>query len=161
MKSQQDINKELVIQAFDTLFNKRDYAGAERFWSPTYIQHSAHISPGREGLFGLIKSLPATLKYEHGLIVAEGALLGDGLDLFGDFWRKGYAAADLSCACSLCRGHVYTNIHQSGAFGLAEVLSVPAGLPGCNSSKYALSAMQGLGLYARSLAPPDERLRSG
>ena len=54
------------------MFNKRDYAGAERFWSPTYIQHSAHISPGREGLFGLIKSLPATLKYEHGLIIAEG-----------------------------------------------------------------------------------------
>ena len=62
-------NKALVIEAFDTLFNKRDYAGAERFWSPTYIQHSAHISPGREGLFGLIKSLPATLKYEHGLII--------------------------------------------------------------------------------------------
>jgi predicted SnoaL-like aldol condensation-catalyzing enzyme len=65
-------NKALVIEAFDTLFNKRDYAGAERFWSRTYIQHSAHISPGREGLFGLIKSLPATLRYEHGLIVAEG-----------------------------------------------------------------------------------------
>ena len=65
-------NKALVIEAFDTLFNKRDYAGAERFWSPTYIQHSAHISPGREGLFGLIKSLPATLKYEHGLTIAEG-----------------------------------------------------------------------------------------
>jgi predicted SnoaL-like aldol condensation-catalyzing enzyme len=65
-------NKALVIEAFDTLFNKRDYAGAERFWSPTYIQHSAHISPGREGLFGLIKSLPATLKYEQGLIITEG-----------------------------------------------------------------------------------------
>jgi predicted SnoaL-like aldol condensation-catalyzing enzyme len=65
-------NKALVVEAFDTLFNKRDYAGAERFWSPTYIQHSAHISPGREGLFGLIKSLPATLKYEQGLIIAEG-----------------------------------------------------------------------------------------
>ena len=65
-------NKALVIEAFDTLFNKRDYVGAERFWSPTYIQHSAHISPGREGLFGLIKSLPATLKYEHGLIIAQG-----------------------------------------------------------------------------------------
>jgi predicted SnoaL-like aldol condensation-catalyzing enzyme len=65
-------NKALVIEAFDTLFNKRDYAGAERFWSPTYIQHSAHISSGREGLFGLIKSLPATLKYDHGLIIAEG-----------------------------------------------------------------------------------------
>jgi predicted SnoaL-like aldol condensation-catalyzing enzyme len=67
-----DQNKALVLQAFDTLFNKRDYAAAEQFWSPDYIQHSAHIEPGREGLFNLIKSLPPTLKYEAGLIVAEG-----------------------------------------------------------------------------------------
>lgn len=65
-------NKALVLKAFDTLFNNRDYAAAERFWSPNYIQHSAHIAPGREGLFNLIKSLPATLKYEPGTIVAEG-----------------------------------------------------------------------------------------
>jgi predicted SnoaL-like aldol condensation-catalyzing enzyme len=65
-------NKELVLKAFDTLFNKRDYAMAERFWSPNYIQHSAHIAPGRDGLFNLIKSLPATLKYEAGTIVAGG-----------------------------------------------------------------------------------------
>ena len=25
--------KELVLQAFDTLFNKRDYKAAERYWS--------------------------------------------------------------------------------------------------------------------------------
>ena len=65
-------NKALVLEAFDTLFNKRDYAAAEKFWSPDYIQHSAHIAPGREGLFNLIKSLPPTLKYESGAIVAEG-----------------------------------------------------------------------------------------
>ena len=65
-------NKALVLKAFDTLFNKRDYAMAEQFWSPQYIQHSAHIAPGREGLFDLIKSLPSTLKYEAGTIVAEG-----------------------------------------------------------------------------------------
>jgi predicted SnoaL-like aldol condensation-catalyzing enzyme len=65
-------NKALVLEAFDTLFNKRDYAAAEKFWSPHYIQHSAHSAPGREGLFDLIKSLPPTLKYEPGTIVAEG-----------------------------------------------------------------------------------------
>ena len=68
-------NKAIVLEAFDTLFNKRDYAAAERFWSPNYIQHSAHIAPGREGLFALIKSLPDTLKYEHDMIVAEGNLV--------------------------------------------------------------------------------------
>jgi predicted SnoaL-like aldol condensation-catalyzing enzyme len=68
-------NKALVLEAFDTLFNKRDYAAAEKFWSPRYIQHSAHIPPGRDGVFNLIKSLPATLKYEHGTIVAEGSFV--------------------------------------------------------------------------------------
>ena len=71
-KTTPEQNKALVLEAFDTLFNKRDYATAERFWSPEYIQHSAHIAPGRGGLFNLIKSLPPTLKYEPGTIVAEG-----------------------------------------------------------------------------------------
>jgi predicted SnoaL-like aldol condensation-catalyzing enzyme len=68
----QEKNKALVLKAFDTLFNKRDYVAAERYWSPAYIQHSAHIAPGRDGLFNLIKSMPATLKYEPGVIVADG-----------------------------------------------------------------------------------------
>src|SRR5271163_3484703 len=74
-QTQQEKNKALVLEAFDTLFNKRDYAAAERYWSPHYIQHSAHIAPGREGLFGLIMSMPPTLKYEPGLIVADGDLV--------------------------------------------------------------------------------------
>ncbi|HKA20781.1 MAG TPA: nuclear transport factor 2 family protein [Blastocatellia bacterium] len=72
MKTGAEGNKELVLEAFDTLFNKRDYAAAEKFWSPDYIQHSAHIPPGRDGLFNLVKSLPPTLKYEPGTIVADG-----------------------------------------------------------------------------------------
>ena len=71
-KTTQAQNKSLVLEAFDTLFNKRDYAAAEKFWSPGYIQHSAHIAPGRKGLFDLVKSLPPTLKYEPGTIVANG-----------------------------------------------------------------------------------------
>jgi predicted SnoaL-like aldol condensation-catalyzing enzyme len=71
-RTKQEKNKALVLEAFDTLFNKRDYVAAERYWSPHYIQHSAHIAPGREGLFDLIKSIPPTLKYEPGTIVAEG-----------------------------------------------------------------------------------------
>ena len=71
-ESKEARNKALVLKAFDTLFNKRDYKAAESFWSPKYIQHSAHIEPGREGLMNLIKSLPPTLKYEAGAIVADG-----------------------------------------------------------------------------------------
>ena len=65
-------NMALVLEAFDTLFNKRNYDAAARFWSPDYIQHSAHIPPGRDGLFNLIRSLPPTLRYEPGVIAAGG-----------------------------------------------------------------------------------------
>ena len=69
---QEAANKALVLEAFDTLFNKKDLAAAERFWSPGYLQHSAHIAPGRDGLFNLVRNAPATLRYENRLIMAEG-----------------------------------------------------------------------------------------
>jgi predicted SnoaL-like aldol condensation-catalyzing enzyme len=87
--SQREANKALVLNAFDTLFNKRDYAAAEEFWSPSYIQHSAHIEPGREGLFKLIRSLPDTLRYEPALAVADG----DFVMVHGRFSGFGQPAA--------------------------------------------------------------------
>ena len=91
----QEKNKALVLEAFDTLFNKRDYAAAEKYWSPDYIQHSAHIEPGRDGLFNLIQSAPDTLRYEHQLIVAEG----DYVIIHGRFSGSGrpvaWVAADI------------------------------------------------------------------
>jgi epsilon-lactone hydrolase len=88
MSATEDANKALVIQAFDTLFNRRDYSDAEAFWSPDYIQHSAHIAPGRAGLFDLVKSLPAELRYEHQLVVADG----DYVMLHGRFSGHGQPA---------------------------------------------------------------------
>lgn len=83
-------NKQIVLEAFETLFNKRDYAKAARFWSPRYIQHSAHIEPGREGLFNLVKSLPSTLRYENAVVAVDGDFVllhgrfsGSGLPMFG------------------------------------------------------------------------------
>ncbi|RXH58185.1 nuclear transport factor 2 family protein [Granulicella sibirica] len=67
-----ETNRALVLEAFDTLFNKRDYARAETLWSPEYIQHSAHIGPGRDGLLDLTKALPTTLRYENAVAAAEG-----------------------------------------------------------------------------------------
>ena len=72
IKSSEDTRVQAVLNAFDTLFNKRDYASAGPFWSPHYIQHSAHIPPGRDGLFGLVKALPATLRYENHIAAASG-----------------------------------------------------------------------------------------
>jgi predicted SnoaL-like aldol condensation-catalyzing enzyme len=78
------------------LSRQRDYKAAERFWSPNYIQHSAHIPPGREGLFNLIKSAPPTLRYEHGVILADkenvivhGRFSGHGLSM------RNWIAADI------------------------------------------------------------------
>jgi predicted SnoaL-like aldol condensation-catalyzing enzyme len=81
-------NKAFVLEAFETLFNKRDYAAAERFWSPNYVQHSAHIPQGREGLFALIKGIPDSLHYENGLTVANG----DYVLLHGRFSGMGLPA---------------------------------------------------------------------
>src|SRR5690242_20383446 len=78
-KATEEKNKELVLEAFDTLFNQHDYIAAERYWSPKYVQHSAHIPPGREGLFNLIKNIPPTLMYEPGTIVADIVRMEDGI----------------------------------------------------------------------------------
>jgi predicted SnoaL-like aldol condensation-catalyzing enzyme len=82
-------NKAFVLEAFETLFNKRDYAAAARFWSDRYIQHSAHIAPGREGLFDLVRATPETLRYENQLVVAEG----DYVIAHGRFTGNGRPAA--------------------------------------------------------------------
>jgi predicted SnoaL-like aldol condensation-catalyzing enzyme len=81
-------NKALVLEAFDTLFNRRDYAAAQRFWSSDYIQHSAHIEPGREGLFELVKAAPPDMRYENALITANG----DYVMLHGRFCNVGQPA---------------------------------------------------------------------
>ena len=73
--SVEEQNKAIVRDAFETLFNNRDYAAAETYWSPEYIQHSAHIPPGRDGLFELVRSLPATSRHETELIMADGDLV--------------------------------------------------------------------------------------
>jgi predicted SnoaL-like aldol condensation-catalyzing enzyme len=72
VKATTEQNKRLVLEGFDTRFNKRDYEAAKRCWSSSYIQHSFHIEPCRDGLFNLVRSAPPTLRYEPGLIVAEG-----------------------------------------------------------------------------------------
>ncbi|KJC59393.1 hypothetical protein UP10_17945 [Bradyrhizobium sp. LTSPM299] len=87
--SNEDGQVRIVLDAFDMLFNKRDYASAERFWSPRYIQHSAHIAPGRDGLFELVKGLPATLRYENHVAAASG----DFVILHGRFSGHGLPAA--------------------------------------------------------------------
>jgi predicted SnoaL-like aldol condensation-catalyzing enzyme/predicted ester cyclase len=88
-------NKALVLKAFDTLFNKRDYEAAARFWSPDYIQHSAHIAPGRDGLFGLVRAAPAELRYENAVAVADGEYVLLHGRFTGDGRPRAWIAADI------------------------------------------------------------------
>ena len=81
-------NMQIPLNAFDTLFNRRDYATAERFWSPSYIQHGAHI-PGRDGLFNLIKAMPDTQHCKNHIAAASG----DFIILHGRFSGLGQRAA--------------------------------------------------------------------
>jgi predicted SnoaL-like aldol condensation-catalyzing enzyme len=63
-------NKTLVLEAFDALFNRRDFEAVERYWSSDYVQHSPGIGPGRDGLVALVRSVRR--QYESALVVAEG-----------------------------------------------------------------------------------------
>jgi hypothetical protein len=42
-QSSEEKNKALVLEAFETLFNKRDYAAAERYRSLNYVHSTAPI----------------------------------------------------------------------------------------------------------------------
>ena len=77
------------------MFNKRDYEAAARFWLPSYIQHSAHIEPGREGLLNLVRSLPPTLKYQPGAIAASGNYVIVHGRFSGHGQPKNWVAADI------------------------------------------------------------------
>ena len=65
-------NRTLVLEAFSALFNERNYEKAAMYWSADYIQHSAYISAGRDGLFDLAEGLPSTARYENAVAVAQG-----------------------------------------------------------------------------------------
>jgi len=88
-------NKKIVLQAFETLFNRRDYQAAEKFWSPGYIQHSAHIPPGRDGLFNLVRAAPPTLHYENSLVFAADDLVMLHGRFSGNGRSHNWVAADI------------------------------------------------------------------
>lgn len=70
-KLTQEQSTALVLGAFDTFINKRDYAAADQYWSDGYIQRSAHIAPSPDGLFNQVRTVPRALEYENHAIAAE------------------------------------------------------------------------------------------
>ena len=126
--------KAFCLEAFDTLFNKRDYAKALEFWSEGYIQHSAHIPPGRDGLFNLVRALPNTSRYENGRIMADG----DFAMLHGRFSGNGAPRAWIACdVLRLANGRFEEHW---------DVLQDEA---------TAAESKSGLPMFGTSFAPPD------
>lgn len=85
----EETNKALVLAAFDAAFNQRAPDAYERYWSPTYIQHSAHIPPGRDGLRDLVAAAPPEMRHEAGRVAASG----DYVLIHGRFTNIGQAKA--------------------------------------------------------------------
>lgn len=126
--------KSMILEAFDTLFNKRDYAKAEDYWSKDYIQHSAFIAPGRQGLFDLIRSAPDTLHYENDRIMVEG----DWAMLHGRFSGNGRP-----------RAWIATDIVRLDNGRLIEHWDV------LQDEVTATESQSGLPMFGTSFAPPE------
>jgi predicted SnoaL-like aldol condensation-catalyzing enzyme len=90
-----EANKRLVLEALDVLFNKHDYNAALRFWSPNYIQHSAHIPQGREGLFNLIRGAPAGPAIRGWADLGRGRVHDGPRQIFGQWAPRDWIAADI------------------------------------------------------------------
>ncbi|WP_066039505.1 nuclear transport factor 2 family protein [Herbiconiux solani] len=88
--------KDIVIEATEQLFNRKDTAILDQVFGPVYVQHSALGADGVDGLKVLVSSLPETAGYtltriiaDGGLVVTEGEFTGFApVPLTGyDVWR--------------------------------------------------------------------------
>ncbi|MES2490610.1 MAG: nuclear transport factor 2 family protein [Pseudomonadota bacterium] len=68
-------NKALVLAALSGVFVKRDATFVDRYFDPNYRQHNPAIPNGPEAIKGLLPMLSPELKYELGMVVAEGDLV--------------------------------------------------------------------------------------
>jgi predicted SnoaL-like aldol condensation-catalyzing enzyme len=68
-------NKELVLEAMTSLFQRHDASAVERLYARDYIQHNPNIPQGRDALQAIVAGLPEHVFYEPGLIVAGDDLV--------------------------------------------------------------------------------------
>jgi predicted SnoaL-like aldol condensation-catalyzing enzyme len=68
-------NRELVLDAMTSLFQRHDGSAVERLYADDYIQHNPGIPQGRDALRGVVETLSPSVHYEPGLIIAEGDLV--------------------------------------------------------------------------------------
>lgn len=68
-------NKALVLAALTGVFVKRDASDVDRYFDANYHQHNPAIPNGPEAIKALLPMLNPELKYELGMVVAEGDLV--------------------------------------------------------------------------------------
>jgi predicted SnoaL-like aldol condensation-catalyzing enzyme len=69
-------NKAVVLEVLTTAFDEgKDFTALDKYVHPDFAQHNPQIPGGRDGLRGFAASLPDTVRYEPGAILAEGDLV--------------------------------------------------------------------------------------
>lgn len=68
-------NRALVLDAMTSLFQRHDASAVDRLYAHDYIQHNPHIPQGRDALRRIVETLPPSVHYEPGLMIAEGDLV--------------------------------------------------------------------------------------
>lgn len=68
-------NRELVLDAMTSLFQRHDASAVDRLYTHDYIQHNPNIPQGRDALRSIVEMLSPSVRYEPGLVIAEGDLV--------------------------------------------------------------------------------------
>jgi predicted SnoaL-like aldol condensation-catalyzing enzyme len=66
------MNKELVLAATAGLLDERDLGAIDKYFAQNYVQHSAFLEDGVDGLREFIGALPSEFSYERRRVLAQG-----------------------------------------------------------------------------------------
>jgi predicted SnoaL-like aldol condensation-catalyzing enzyme len=65
-------NKELVLAATAALLDDRVLGAIDMYFDPNYVQHSALLADGVDGLRDFVRGLPSEFRYEPARVLAQG-----------------------------------------------------------------------------------------
>lgn len=90
---EEQVNKEIVVEAYQRTFGDLDVAAIDEFFSEDFKQHNPTIADGPEGVKELVRTLSAQgvkkqkIEFKH--IIAEGdvVILHSRYEMAGAEWR--------------------------------------------------------------------------
>jgi len=68
-------SKELVLRAIGDLFDRRDLAAIDEYWSPDYVEHSLVGEDGIDGLREGVRKLPDGFRHVRARVLAQDDLV--------------------------------------------------------------------------------------